>query len=153
MESKNDTALAPKTENSFLKSTVIITLITFIISITVLSILMGPRTCVDGWSSPSIGNSGACSHHGGVGSKPTFMFALLIAATVGGLFYKIRTKAEKEQMKGASEIDPTNSNDVYAQPMPTDDRGLYDLYKHQCNSCGIEPRNYDKWLEHRKKRR
>lgn len=24
------------------------------------------RTCADGWSSPSIGGIGACSHHGGV---------------------------------------------------------------------------------------
>jgi hypothetical protein len=30
---------------------------------------LGGLTCADGWNSPSIGKSGACSHHGGVVSK------------------------------------------------------------------------------------
>ena len=37
-----------------------------VFSIVALGYLLGPATCRDGWASPSIGRSGACSHHGGV---------------------------------------------------------------------------------------
>lgn len=41
--------------------------------------LLGPPDCRDGWNSPSIGSTGACSHHDGV--DPTND----IAAIIGGL--------------------------------------------------------------------
>ncbi len=41
-------------------------------------------TCHDGWSSPSIGMQGACSHHGGVDSKGGLrLLALLFSAYIG----------------------------------------------------------------------
>ena len=44
--------------------------------------LLGPTTCRDGWASPSIGERGACSHHGGVSHSRDFL--VLLAATIGG---------------------------------------------------------------------
>jgi hypothetical protein len=41
------------------------------------AILVGPASCRDGWSSPSIGRSGACSHHGGVATSSTILFGLI----------------------------------------------------------------------------
>jgi hypothetical protein len=41
------------------------------------AILVGPATCRDGWSSPSIGHKGACSHHGGVSTNYTMLFGLI----------------------------------------------------------------------------
>jgi hypothetical protein len=42
----------------------------FVISIIVIGFLLPELACMDGWSSPSIGSSGACSHHGGVNHLP-----------------------------------------------------------------------------------
>ena len=44
--------------------------------------LLGPTTCRDGWPSQSIGERGACSHHGGVDHSGDFLF--WVAAAVGG---------------------------------------------------------------------
>jgi ribosomal protein L37AE/L43A len=41
------------------------------------ALLVGPATCRDGWNSPSIGHSGACSHHGGVSRNSTVLFGLI----------------------------------------------------------------------------
>jgi hypothetical protein len=43
----------------------VIGILIFFIATIILRVLLGGG-CVDGWQSPSIGRSGACSHHGGV---------------------------------------------------------------------------------------
>ncbi|GEM_PF-1499385 len=49
----------------------------FILTLILLKLIIGPVTCNSGWKSPSIGRSGACSHHGGVagwkGSLPILL--------------------------------------------------------------------------------
>lgn len=50
-------------------------------------VIMGAVTCYDGWASPSIGRSGACSHHGGVNPFPriiAFVAALVVAFNFHG---------------------------------------------------------------------
>src|ERR1700682_1064498 len=68
----------------------VIGLLTFLVSLTVMLKLVGPVTCFDGWHSPSIGRRGACSWHGGVDSTPQ---SLAFAASVfaGFLAYKLAT--------------------------------------------------------------
>lgn len=34
--------------------------------------------CIDGWASPSIGHSGACSHHGGVSGMVCLAYSCLL---------------------------------------------------------------------------
>ena len=48
----------------------------------------GPRRCADSWNSPSIGRSGACSHHGGVSGSTFYLNSISGPAEVvsgGGL--------------------------------------------------------------------
>lgn len=49
--------------------------------------LWEPARCADGWASPSIGRSGACSHHGGVGhgNPLPFLMSVLAGVTTGWL--------------------------------------------------------------------
>jgi len=55
----------------------------FFVSLPLLSLILGPNVCSDGWISPSIGLPGACSHHGGVDmTKRILSFA---AATILGI--------------------------------------------------------------------
>jgi len=51
-----------------------------------LSVPRSPPTCMDGWRSPSIGVTGACSHHGGVkheGTDPTPLWKRGVAIGAG----------------------------------------------------------------------
>jgi hypothetical protein len=53
----------------------------FVLSLLVLGHFAGPTKCSDGWPSPSIGKSGACSHHHDVDDGPAslrFMGSLAI---------------------------------------------------------------------------
>lgn len=57
------------------------------VSIIMLFILGGflPEvTCNDGWSSPSIGSQGACSHHGGVKSNNGWIILIFIVSCLSG---------------------------------------------------------------------
>jgi hypothetical protein len=71
------------------------------------SAVFGPETCRDGWHSPSIGLSGACSHHGGVASRGP-LYILLFAAAVGVGFWtysqleKWRRRRDKPQLRRMS---------------------------------------------------
>lgn len=49
------------------------------------------RRCADGWRSPSIGEAGACSHHGGVVSGLTFvpLWRLILPCAAGSLIFLI----------------------------------------------------------------
>ena len=60
----------------------------FVLSILLLSFLLGPTTCNDGWHSPSIGKQGACSWHGGVNNTPQFL-SFLARVFVGLVVYAL----------------------------------------------------------------
>ncbi|WP_345780305.1 WYL domain-containing protein [uncultured Stenotrophomonas sp.] len=49
------------------------------------------RRCADGWRSPSIGVTGACSHHGGVVSGLTFvpLWRLILPHAAGSLIFLV----------------------------------------------------------------
>ena len=72
----------------------------FLIAVRMLS---GPTICADGWSSPSIGNRGACSYHGGVSREGSLW--LLISVVVGFAAWGFadakspRTKREQEEKR------------------------------------------------------
>jgi hypothetical protein len=48
--------------------------------------IFGPVKCSDGYASPSIGHSGACSSHGGVDKSRDTLIALLSLAGAGAVF-------------------------------------------------------------------
>ena len=48
--------------------------------------IIPPTKCRDGWESPSIGQQGACSHHGGV-RRHTDLALLAIAVSFGAGFF------------------------------------------------------------------
>jgi hypothetical protein len=51
-----------------------------------LGAILGPLKCRDGWASPSIGQSGACSWHGGVDRNRGALNTLLSLAGAFGVF-------------------------------------------------------------------
>jgi len=53
------------------------TIFTFLALLILGNILFGYTGCRDGWSSPSIGTQGACSHHGGVTSNFGLIFIIV----------------------------------------------------------------------------
>jgi len=48
--------------------------------------MFGPVKCSDGYASPSIGRSGACSSHGGVDKSRDMLIAVLSLAGAGAIF-------------------------------------------------------------------
>jgi hypothetical protein len=48
--------------------------------------ILGPVKCSDGYASPSIGRSGACSSHGGVDKSRDALIAVLSLAGAGAIF-------------------------------------------------------------------
>lgn len=77
-----------------------ITALVFIVAYVLSKALIGPITCNSGWSSPSIGLSGACSHHGGVASWKGTLPILLSAAAA--LFFYFRFKLPPQKTTNAS---------------------------------------------------
>ena len=67
-----------------------IAIVSFFIVQSLLTILfdemLGPVKCNDGYASPSIGRSGACSSHGGVDRSRDALIALLSVAGAGAIF-------------------------------------------------------------------
>lgn len=59
-----------------------ISVVTFFLILSIADHLFGYTSCRDGWDSPSIGNRGACSHHGGVDSNGGVLFMLSAVATL-----------------------------------------------------------------------
>ena len=55
------------------RSPIFYTVLAFVISSVVIGIILPELACMDGWKSPSVGKSGACSHHGGVNRFPVTM--------------------------------------------------------------------------------
>jgi hypothetical protein len=67
-----------------------IAIVAFLILQTLLTILfdqiLGPVKCSDGYASPSIGHSGACSSHGGVDRSRDALIGLLSVAGAAAVF-------------------------------------------------------------------
>ena len=85
-----------------------ITALVFIVACVLAKVLIGPITCNSGWSSPSIGLSGACSHHGGVASWKGTLPILLSAAAA--LFFYFRFKLPPQ-------LPPQRTSDASTSPL------------------------------------
>lgn len=83
------------------RSPIFYAILAFLISLFVIGLIMPDLVCMDGWGSPSIGSSGACSHHGGVNNTPVFI-GLIACFAIAFFAWK---KAKKHQDKL---IDPNN---------------------------------------------
>lgn len=66
-------------QNNRWKTGICVFLILFVIRNVFWGDYLPQATCADGWGSPSIGNRGACSHHGGVHHPPAHWSFYLIA--------------------------------------------------------------------------
>lgn len=65
----------------------ILSILSFFVSVIVLSSFINPPTCADGWNSLSIGRQGACSWHGGVEVDPLEYFVLPLGGLIAYLIY------------------------------------------------------------------
>lgn len=78
--------------------------VAFVLTSVALHFVLGPPPCADGWVSPSIGRQGACSWHGGVSHRATFLalcvglaVALLDARLLAGPGPSPEERAERER--------------------------------------------------------
>jgi hypothetical protein len=70
-----------------------------------INLFIGPLKCSDGWHSQSIGNNGACSHHGGVESRSEVVIISFISSVGLFFFYIFKLTpphGEKEQIQSES---------------------------------------------------
>lgn len=79
------------------RNTIIGIIFGLVICFGVLALLPG-ATCRDGWKSNSIGRSGACSHHGGVGGN-VWSIPALILGILGGVFVTSVLDRKKRSME------------------------------------------------------
>jgi len=72
----------------WLKNPFVVGIAVWICLTVVLSPFLGERRCNDGWRSSSIGKSGACSWHGGVGARDGWCvyFASIAGGALAGLW-------------------------------------------------------------------
>ena len=77
------------------RSPIFYAILAFIISLIVVGVLLPDLACMDGWNSPSIGSSGACSHHGGVNHIPATI-GLIVSYAFAFWVWK---KAKKHESK------------------------------------------------------
>jgi Topoisomerase DNA binding C4 zinc finger len=75
-----------------------------------------PRTCVDGWHSPSIGIQGACSHHGGVKPRKQSNTFLWLGAIFAGLLTFSGLAESTESKNRNSQISNTETKNRISQP-------------------------------------
>lgn len=68
----------------FLGRPLVAGLLTFVVLRIVMTPLIQPTVCADGWPSGSIGRRGACSHHHGIGTNWSLL-GVLIGSGLGGL--------------------------------------------------------------------
>jgi len=72
-------------------------LLTFFILLKVMTPLIQPTVCSDGWVSGSIGRRGACSHHGGIGTNWSLLGVFLGSGL--GAYAVSRALVEVERRK------------------------------------------------------
>lgn len=88
-------------------------LIIFFLLLFVLSLLYGGATCSDGWASPSIGSSGACSHHGGVSKAPGFI--IFVISIVGAIYISNLIDKISGKNKTNTSLDLSNKTETTCQ--------------------------------------
>lgn len=74
-------------------------IIVFLISWGLLLAILGGAVCSDGWTSGSIGKSGACSHHGGVNKLPNLL-AFIASMFVAVKLHSFRSRGYKKHNEG-----------------------------------------------------
>jgi hypothetical protein len=113
----------------------------FLICYVSASIMAGPETCADGWHSPSIGRSGACFHHHGVGNwqnSLAFFGSLGIAGAAG---YGLHRKMGATRIQGPSSAardagKPAPPGPVAPARLPVSPVGIIIL--NPCPVCGAK---------------
>jgi|LULX01.1.fsa_nt_gb hypothetical protein len=83
------------------RSPIFYAVLAFVISSVVIGIILPELACMDGWESPSVGKSGACSHHGGVNRIPVTIG--LIVSFVFSFWVWKKFKKNEDKL-----IDPEN---------------------------------------------
>ena len=128
-------------------SPIVVGIICFVIAVFILKEVFGPAVCRDGWKSLSIGISGACSHHGGVASRPVFIIALLFGG-VGWFamkrFSESETKQRPSNWDNKSEPTISSENDEEKPHNRTKEEILFADYKKMGG-----PLSYDEWVKAR----
>lgn len=64
-----------------------------------ISLFLGPTRCRDGWHSLSIGERGACSHHGGVDRSRGSLINLVALIIAGGAAYRAYDKGQQAELR------------------------------------------------------
>lgn len=77
------------------RSPIFYAFLALVISKIIIALLLPEVSCMDGWKSNSIGNSGACSHHGGINRFPEIIGDLLCFAVA----FFVWKKAKQNQNK------------------------------------------------------
>lgn len=72
--------------------------IAFTVLRVLLSPLVSPTVCRDGWPSPSIGHRGACSHHGGIGTNWSALVVFVLSVTGGVTAGKLVARHEGKRL-------------------------------------------------------
>ncbi|MBD9416995.1 topoisomerase DNA-binding C4 zinc finger domain-containing protein [Pseudomonas sp. PDM16] len=96
----------------------------FILTLILLKLIIGPVTCNSGWKSPSIGRSGACSHHGGVAGWKGSLPILLSGGAALWFFISFSPKSTPPRVTTTSAELPsgTNSTQPVTPPTPNSER-------------------------------
>jgi hypothetical protein len=108
-------------------------LLTFLILLKLMTPLVHPTVCRDGWASGSIGRRGACSHHGGVGTNWSLLGVFLGA---GGGAYGVGSglagfhRRKREALGRLRDAAQAEANVRRYSEMPKPPTGP------QCPSCG-----------------
>lgn len=85
------------------KVSLIPTIAVFVAAMIATSFLVGAVACSDGWTSGSIGRSGACSHHGGVNHLPGTL-RLLFSLFVAWYFHLWRSSRTERQSERKHDV-------------------------------------------------
>lgn len=73
-------------------------LVVYVVLTLIFSAFVPSPTCRDGWRSPSIGSTGACSHHGGVDYQvDKYLLAAAAGGAIGFLTYFLSARIERRK--------------------------------------------------------
>lgn len=123
----------------FLTHPISLAVVVFIISMIGLKALLGPNTCRSGWQSPSIGRSGACSHHGGVDrsrSQLAFFGSLAAGGAAWFFFQRRRERQLPPRRQHISPIGPVEPTSRLAPLPDRDEMEVKPIVENPCPSCG-----------------
>lgn len=86
-----------------------------VLVVRLVSPIVPETTCRSGWASPSIGRSGACSHHGGVASNPIKSLAGYAALGLGIYAPFARRKLSRRIRRGMRSDERRQEEEEQAQ--------------------------------------